>query len=939
MEAAEPPNLRIKIEQLQRQNANHQSYIPDLLLCRLITYDIVCSELKKVQVNPIYIKELAERVIDGAVKVFSILVLVNDVMLLRTFIEEHKIMDYNLPLELDILQKFGVATTVVFYKTQWMFLAPHFTRSLLSVPIGSEIVLPFLKNEEIGVGGFGTVFEITLDGDHQVFPEGFSERVSGNYFKSYYFAKRSKLVRKELKDGKKRPEELDNLAILSRLKHSNIVELLCSYRCEKRYNLVFPLAEDGDLAAMFRKKNEWTPFQSDETLLFALAGLASALERVHEFSDEKLDLALIECHHDFRPRNILISNNEFILADFGLSRFKKADEKSKTLYKRGTDHYLAPECVDLDNDFKSQVISKSSDIWSFGCILAEFMVYLAFGPEGVEEFAEERSFERKQFRLKYFHYGSEKNPCVEDWLSKFDISESRCYLGIVGLTRRMLAIPEKDRPKVKEVTAFLRFMLISELTEHVNETLQYIATREPSLDLFLELTRFEAWKYAFGIVDHNGDFTMQYQGSLSDEVFNSTADQLKNLQHWLNDIGADMPTAREVHELAEFNDSLELSLSEQQQGRARTYFTSVLLESEYSQFIDQNNDNPSRALLSHSIRVRAILKNMSELSIEYSIIDTKRWQILPDAIKVSHSFNNHSVGIFSNITGDKHILIEWCIYGKHASEHVINKLFFTRLNHVTGLLKMEKPETFRSLPCLGFFHAVSRYGFGVVYELPLQLSMDPKIGLTSMISLKEMIKNTDKDRQQPILEDKFHLAHTLANALLEFHMVGWLHEDFASSNIAFCPQESKQLTDVLRMPYIIGFNHGRPNEVSAFTSGFLSSNNDDYKHPNYQRDKHGYRQDYDYYSLGVVLLEIGLWETIDVWTKEWAEPAERVRERLLDSRVSSLGPFMGSAYQEAVRVCLTGKFQVKGSLGETNKRVLQTNFESLVVDRLRKRLD
>lgn len=126
---------------------------------------------------------------------------------------------------------------------------------------------------------------------------------------------------------------MENLSILNHLSHPNILELLTSYTHDKKHNLVFPLAEGGTLADLLKTEPESTSFNSDETLLIALAGLSSGIEHVHSFVERRIDLSLIGCHHDLRPKNILVSKNIFILADFGLSRFKNSSENSKTAFK------------------------------------------------------------------------------------------------------------------------------------------------------------------------------------------------------------------------------------------------------------------------------------------------------------------------------------------------------------------------------------------------------------------------------------------------------------------------------------------------------------------------------------------------------------------------------------------------------------------------------
>ncbi|EMT66640.1 hypothetical protein FOC4_g10007053 [Fusarium odoratissimum] len=63
-----------------------------------------------------------------------------------------------------------------------------------------------------------------------------------------------------------------------------------------------------------------------------------------------------------------------------------------------------------------------------------------------------------------------------------------------------------------------------------------------------------------------------------------------------------------------------------------------------------------------------------------------------------------------------------------------------------------------------------------------------------------------------------------------------------------------------------------------------------------------YRKGFDIYSLGVVLLEVGLWRVAWSLRRDDENPA-KFKEVLVDDR---LAHFMGTEYQEAVRSCLNG---------------------------------
>ncbi|KAK7943797.1 kinase-like protein [Apiospora aurea] len=63
-----------------------------------------------------------------------------------------------------------------------------------------------------------------------------------------------------------------------------------------------------------------------------------------------------------------------------------------------------------------------------------------------------------------------------------------------------------------------------------------------------------------------------------------------------------------------------------------------------------------------------------------------------------------------------------------------------------------------------------------------------------------------------------------------------------------------------------------------------------YQHPQYLEEDKRYFIQYDYYSLGMVLLEIGIWSPLqDVVRKYLTADPKKIREKVLQDRVPLLG--------------------------------------------------
>ena len=163
-------------------------------------------------------------------------------------------------------------------------------------------------------------------------------------------------IKKIIKKGKKE-KELKNLRqeidILHRLYHENIIQCLDSFETNTEFCLVTELAT-GQLYEIVQEDKK---LPENEIKNIALQ-LTSALFYLHSNNI---------IHRDIKPQNVLISASGIIkICDFGFAR--AIDNKTMITSIKGTPLYMAPELL------KEYPYNKKADLWSLGVILYELYV-------------------------------------------------------------------------------------------------------------------------------------------------------------------------------------------------------------------------------------------------------------------------------------------------------------------------------------------------------------------------------------------------------------------------------------------------------------------------------------------------------------------------------------------------------------------------------------
>jgi serine/threonine protein kinase len=123
-----------------------------------------------------------------------------------------------------------------------------------------------------------------------------------------------------------------------------------------------------------------------------ILGLTEALHQIH--NPKHLAEAKFGRHGDLKPENILWYESPkdlmgiLVIADFGLGSFNSAKSRSNIPGEAipVTPNYRPPEC-----DLEGGKISRSFDIWTFGCLLLELTTWALGGKELRAAFEEART--------------------------------------------------------------------------------------------------------------------------------------------------------------------------------------------------------------------------------------------------------------------------------------------------------------------------------------------------------------------------------------------------------------------------------------------------------------------------------------------------------------------------------------------------------------------
>lgn len=725
------------------------------------------------------------------------------------------------------------------------------------------------------------------------------------------------IARKEVNfgDGYKERSILD---LVGALQHPHIVEYLGSYTCKAQTNLLFPCVP-MDLKAFLEKR----PFSEADTIFENAYGLSDALRKIHTFyfKDENVEISRIGYHHDLRPDNILVRGTTFLIADFGLSELKPDDRTSKTRLKGGSDNYLGPESFD-EVDLCNGTVGRALDIWAFGCILLELAVFIQ--GESVEEFRKARKAIIKFGNLGItdyaFHLKDGRKcglrPAVEEKLRALE-QDSGDMQGpkFATLIRRMLDPNANTRAKIEDITRELGLLAIDSKLHSLKQHFQAVSydkvSRKADIHklILLEWVRFRAWHLVF-------DNTMHIDEKCTViEMAILRLNRLKNiLKNHMN-----LPEQDESQSLTELmNDSHNIRLAVESLCETIPSKYEPALNETWTRLVCDFEDVEILGALASAPRLdryREVgidaAKAFMCRAISESIRAGRQNRLLEEgSVKLDNSSVRHqpstqgpsrAMGSFLS----QRVMVEWKEYD-HRWQGDPGVEIHRVMNALVNLLDPEETPRAgvtktRILDCVGYFHDERKCRFGFVYPLKRKDGIDNST--LKLFSLNDVVGMTyDEETRRPNLGDIFLLAKELAACIHALHKVGWLHKKISSHYILIFSPTEGDVHEHVASAVLAGFDDSRP-EASSVTLG-PRIEHENYQHPVYTQSV-GFRKSFDFYSFGIVLLELGIWLRLSTIRENHKSlDKKKFQETLLEEYVPQLGERMGSLYRDAVRFCL-----------------------------------
>jgi len=253
-------------------------------------------------------------------------------------------------------------------------------------------------------------------------------------------------------------------------------------------------------------------------------------------------------------------------------------------------------------------------------------------------------------------------------------------------------------------------------------------------------------------------------------------------------------------------------------------------------------------------------------------------------------------------------LIEYHKYSAIASRTDLNSLKAS-VRSVADKLRNINSTAVGLLASIGFSHDEQNFQFGLVFSLP-QGQRDPR----SLRSLLHDPVNVHGIKHS--INERLNVAKKLASALLYVHSCDLVHKNIRADNVViFSTKGQKLYPRAIGEPYLFDYESVRKSEADSTRAVVADWERNIYLSPKRQSDSNvvlEFTMQHDIFSLGIVLLEIGLWSSVTdergigaaLWENGKLLESSKRKEVNIDLATRNVPRTMGDKYKEVVLSCL-----------------------------------
>ena len=224
------------------------------------------------------------------------------------------------------------------------------------------------------------------------------------------------------------------------------------------------------------------------------------------------------------------------------------------------------------------------------------------------------------------------------------------------------------------------------------------------------------------------------------------------------------------------------------------------------------------------------------------------------------------------------------------------------------------------LTCKGVVRKVGMDGLPEEFQFILEIPH----GLDDTPSCLRSVLHRSK-HEPPSREDRVLLALQIVNAVIFVHNLNLVHKNLRPDAILIFPEPENTPGGpfILGVPFVLGYQMFRSADGFTYRSGDDSWAKNLYRHPSRQgtHPDNVYTVLHDIYSLGVILLEIGLWspfvdsaglagEVVSqivpfLQDRDQRKGATRIKKHFVSMARGYLPERIGAKYADTVVTCLT----------------------------------